>query len=218
MRGLMIEYDYLAVFFALNVIAYLIVHIPLGVRSILSDTKPAVRKQTSLKEFYTPLKFSLVFPIIVLTTVYFFIIFLFWPFYHLLFGSEFMGGWLLELPYSTSFQLIGMLVITAATIVNILGRIARGKSYISDGVPDELSTGSGHKVVRHPLYASYCYYFVGFQFVFQSYLTLPLLLGVFAYYSASKHEEKVLEREFGEEYREYQKKVGMLLPFVGRRK
>jgi len=214
----MIEYDYLAVFFALNVIAYLIVHIPLGVRSILSDTKPAVRKQTSLKEFYTPLKFSLVFPIIVLTTVYFFIIFLFWPFYHLLFGSEFLVGWLLELPYSTSFQFIGIVLITAATMINILGRIARGKSYISDGVPDELSKDLGHKVVRHPLYASYCYYFVGFQLVFQSYLTLPLLLGVFAYYSASKHEERVLEREFREEYREYQKRVGMLLPFVGMRK
>ncbi len=214
----MIEYDHLAVFLVLNVIAYIIVHIPLGVRSILSDTKPAVRKQTGLKEYYTPLKFSLVFPIIVLTTVYFFIVFLFWPFYHLLFGSEVLVGWLLELPYSTYFQLIGMGMITAATIVNILGRIARGKSYISDGVPDELSKDLGHQVVRHPLYASYCYYFVGFQLVFQSYLTLPLLLGIFAYYSASKHEEKVLEREFGDEYREYQKKVGMFIPFIGRRK
>jgi len=214
----MISHDHIAVFLALNVIAYMIVHIPLGVRSLLSDAEPAVRKQTSLKEHYTSWKWPIVFLIIVLTTVYFFIIFLFWPFYHLLFGSEFMGERLLELPYSTSFQLVGMLIITAATIVSILGRIARGKSYISDGVPDELSTGSGHRVVRHPLYASYCYYFIGFQLVFQSQLTLPLLLGVFAYYSASKHEEKVLERKFGEEYREYQKKVGMLLPFVGRRK
>jgi len=214
----MIEYDYLAVFLALNVIAYIIVHIPLGVKSILSDTKPAVRKQTSLKEYYTPWKFSLIFLIIVLTTFYFFMIFLFWPFCHILLGSDLMGRWLLELPYSTSFQLTGMGVITAATMINIFGRIARGKSYISDGVPDELSKDLGHKVVRHPLYASYCYYFVGFQLVFQSYLTLPLLLGIFAYYSASKHEEKVLEREFGNEYREYQKKVGMLLPLVGRRK
>ncbi len=214
----MIEYDYLAVFLALNVIAYLMVHIPLGVRSILSDTKPAVGKETSLKEYYTPWKFSLVFPIIVLTTVYFFIIFLFWPFYQLLFGSAFMSRWLIGIPYSTLFQLIGMGLITAATMINLFVRIARGKSYISDGVPDELSTGSGHKVVRHPLYASYCYYFVGFQLVFQSYLTLPLLLGIFAYYSATKHEEKVLEQEFGEEYREYQRKVGMLLPFFGRRK
>jgi len=214
----MIEYNYLAVFLALNVIAYIIVHIPLGVRSILSDSKTGVRKQTSLKEYYIPWKFSLVFPIIVLTTVYFFIIFLFWPFYHLLFGSEFMVRWSLELTYSTSFQLIGMGVITAATMINILGRIARGKTYISDGVPDELSKDLGHKVVRHPLYASYCYYFFGFQLVFQSYLTLPLLLGIFAYYSASKHEEKVLELEFREEYRDYQRKVGMLLPFFGRRK
>ncbi len=214
----MIDYDYLAVFLALNVIAYLIVHISLGIRSILSDTEPTMRKQTSLKEYYIPWKFSLVFPIIVLTTVYFFMIFLFWPFYHLSLGSDFMGRWLLELPYSTSFQLIGIVVITVASMINILGRIARGKNYISDGVPDELTTGSGHKVVRHPLYASYCYYFIGFQLVFQSYLTLPLLLGIFAYYSASKHEEKVLEREFGEEYREYQKKVGMLIPFIGRRR
>ncbi len=213
---LMIDHDHLALFLMLNFTAYIIVQIPLGIKTILSD-KDAVRKKTSLREYYPLRKWSVIFSIIVLATSYFFIIFIFWPFYHLLFGSQLIDRFLLGLPHSTSFQIIGMVIVTAATTINLLGRLARGEGYISDGVPDKLSTGSGHKVVRHPLYASYCYYFIGFQLIFQSYLTLPLLLGIIAYYSASKQEEKVLVQEFGQEYRDYQQKVGMLVPFVGRR-
>lgn len=211
----MLDHDTLAVFLAFNVVAYLIVHLPYIYKSLKRTSEGSVRR--SLRDSYSPLKGNIIISIIVLTTLYFFVIFLIWPFYHSLFGSEFLERWLVKLPFSTKFQLIGIVLVTAATAINLLGRIARGESYISDGVPEELSKDLGHKVVRHPLYASYCYYFVGFQFIFQSYLTLPLILGIIAYYSAAKKEEELLEEEFGEEYREYQREVGMLLPFLGKR-
>jgi len=211
----MLDHDTLAVFLAFNVVAYLIVHLPYIYKSLKRTSEGSVGR--SLRDSYSPLKGNIIISIIVLTTLYFFVIFLIWPFYHSLFGSEFLERWLVKLPFSTKFQLIGIGLVTAATAINVLGRIARGESYISDGVPEELSKDLGHKIVRHPLYASYCYYFVGFQFIFQSYLTLPLILGIIAYYSAAKKEEELLEEEFGEEYREYQREVGMLLPFLGKR-
>ncbi len=211
----MLDYDTLAVFLALNVGAYLIVHLPYIYKSLRRTSEEPGNK--SLRDSYSTIKGTIITSIIVLTTLYFFVIFLIWPFYQLLIGSEFFQRWVFPFPYSNTFQLIGIGSVIVATAVNNLGRIARGGSYISDGIPVELSKDLGHKLVRHPLYASYCYYFVGFQFIFQSYLTLPLLLGIIGYYSAAKKEEELLEEEFGEEYREYQKKVGMFLPFLGKR-
>ena len=51
-----------------------------------------------------------------------------------------------------------------------------------------------------------------------NYLLLPMILGIIGYYYTAKYEEKILEKEFGEEYQNYQRKVGMLIPFIGRKK
>ena len=52
----------------------------------------------------------------------------------------------------------------------------------------------------------------------QNFLLIPLILGIFGYYFTAKYEERILEKEFGEDYQSYQRKVGMLLPLIGRRK
>lgn len=208
----MMSFDLVAVYLMINIIVYLMIQLPFAYRSLKSGFGRV--SDRSLRKSYPPLGWTAVLIVVTLTTSYFFIVFFAWPFYHLFFNSEIMETTLISLPFSTPLQIIGMVLVGAATAVNIAGRVARGESYTSDGVPDELSIELGHRVVRHPLYASYCYYFLGFQFLFQSYLILPLLLGIFGYYSAAKKEEEVLVEEFGEDYKKYQKEVGMLIPFL----
>ena len=76
----------------------------------------------------------------------------------------------------------------------------------------------GFRLVRHPLYASYCYYFIGLPLAMFNYLLFPLILGIIGYYFTAIYEERILVEEFGEEYIEYRKKVGMFIPLIGKQR
>ena len=124
-----------------------------------------------------------------------------------------------NIPYvGNAIQIIGLILIGLGTSIASIGRISRGTKAISWGVPKELTKKWGFKIVRHPLYASYCYYFLGIPLAILNYILLPLVLGIFGYYYSAKYEEKILVQEFGDEYIEYQKEVGKLIPFIGKRK
>ncbi len=211
----MISYDIIAYFLAANAIIYIAIHLPLEMVSYRN--KGRKEKEDSGDHNIWNRSKATIF-VSTFSTFYFWIFFTIWPVYHFMFSSEFIKQYSYTLSYSTYFQIIGMALIIFATTVEILGRIERGKSAISWGVPSKLKTGLGQKIVRHPLYASYIYYFIAFQLIFQSLIFLPLLPGILGYYSIAKYEESILTYEFGDEYRNYQKKVGMLIPFMGRRK
>jgi protein-S-isoprenylcysteine O-methyltransferase Ste14 len=48
--------------------------------------------------------------------------------------------------------------------------------------------------------------------ILQNILILPLLIGIYGYYDLSKYEEAILLDHFGEEYSEYQNRVGRFFP------
>lgn len=78
-----------------------------------------------------------------------------------------------------------------------------------------LVTHGIYRYSRHPQYLGiYCIVF-GLLIMWPTFLTVlmfPVLGGM--YYRLARKEEGVMEAEFGEEYREYKKKTGMLLPFL----
>lgn len=210
----MISYDVLAYFIAANAIVYIAVHLPLEVLAY----KNKVSKQKEDSGNYDMWERSKATILVsTFSTIYFWIFFAIWPIYHFVFSSEFIKQFSYTFHYSTYLQIIGLILVLFATTVEIFGRIEKGKTAISWGVPSKLKTGLGQRIVRHPLYASYIHYFIAFQLIFQSFILLPLLPGILGYYSIAKYEESILTYEFGDDYREYQKKVGMLIPFLGRR-
>jgi protein-S-isoprenylcysteine O-methyltransferase Ste14 len=85
----------------------------------------------------------------------------------------------------------------------------------------------GHKIVktgayaysRHPLYSSRIACYVGLWLFFGNFAFLLLFAVLFPLlYLQAKLEEGLLTEMFGEEYGEYKKEVGMLLPRVFKRK
>jgi protein-S-isoprenylcysteine O-methyltransferase Ste14 len=67
--------------------------------------------------------------------------------------------------------------------------------------------------IRHPQYLGGLFAHIGISFLFSAWYSLlftPLI--VIIIYLISRKEEDELIREFGKEYRDYKKKVGMFLP------
>lgn len=213
----MISFNFLAYYIGSNALLYLLIHVPLDTLIIINRQE----KQKERAKSYPPWEKgkSFIKIITVLTSLYFWIFFICWPIFHLFGWDGFLFIFNFEILYvGIVMQYIGLILICAGTFIAIIGRIARGRKAISWGVPEELTTNLGFRIVRHPLYASYCYYFIGIPLLMQNYLLLPMILGVIGYYSTAKYEEKILEAEFEETYYEYQKKVGMLIPLIGKRK
>lgn len=73
-----------------------------------------------------------------------------------------------------------------------------------------------YKYMRHPMYTAFYMLIIGAWLALSNWMVG--VMSVFSWYIFCKvrimHEEKVLIKEFGDEYREYMKRVGSLLPKV----
>ena len=208
--------DTLAYYIGLNALFYLLIHIPLDILTLLNEKE---KRKTGAKS-YPPWEKGKFFTkiITILISIYFWIFFTGWPVAHFFkFDQDFLN-YNFEIPFGEAIRYIGLFLIGAGTFIAVMGRIARGRRAISWGVPEKLSTNLGFGIVRHPLYASYCYYFIGIPLAMQNYLLIPMIFGVIGYYSITVYEERILEEEFGDVYREYQRNVGMLIPFIGKKR
>lgn len=209
-------YDLSTYFIGSNALLYLLVHIPLD---ILTYTNKKERHKPGAEEYPPWSGQSIVKIVTIFTSIYFWVFFILWPILHFLNADNFFLFFNFTVPVvGIVFQYIGLVLIGFGTIIAIVGRASRGAAAISWGVPKELTTRGLFKVIRHPLYSSYCFYFVGIPLSMLNYLLIPLLLGIIGYSYTTKYEEEILVKEFGQEYQIYQSKVGMFLPFIGRKK
>lgn len=111
-------------------------------------------------------------------------------------------------------QMIGGIAILIGTVIAIFGRLSRWNRAFSWGIPNQLETKGIYNWVRHPLYSSYIFYFIGFPFLLLNLFLLPLVLGIPGYYYLSIYEESILLNHFPTEYAQYQKNVKRFIPFV----
>lgn len=87
-----------------------------------------------------------------------------------------------------------------------------------DDMPASIVTHGPYKVVRHPFYASFCMLLLGGAFIVPHYGSLlALASGVLLLSLTARREEKRLLRSaFGEQYAEYMRRTGRLVPGVGK--
>jgi protein-S-isoprenylcysteine O-methyltransferase Ste14 len=116
-----------------------------------------------------------------------------------LFVSIYLG---VILPISNIIILTGMFLIVFGW-----SRIFRAK--------DTLVTTGIYAHVRHPQYLGFLLLTLGINFLWTTFSTLilwPIL--ALLYYRLAKEEEKDIEAKFGEEYREYRRRVPMFIPHL----
>jgi len=111
-------------------------------------------------------------------------------------------------------QLLGASFISIGTIIAVLGRYSRWDRAFSWGIPTRLETRGMYQWIRHPLYSSYIFYFLGFPLLYLNPCFLFLLLGILGYYSITLYEEALLVKYFPEEYPLYQKRVKRFIPLL----
>lgn len=212
----LINYDIIAYFIGSNALLYLLIHIPID---IITYTNKKERYKAGAEEYPTWSGQNIIKIFTVFSSILFWLFFICWPILHLISADNFILFFNFTIPVvGEMLQYIGLVFVGLGSIIAITGRISRGVNAISWGVPKGLTIKGAFKVVRHPLYSSYCFYFIGIPLTMLNFLLIPLAIGIIGYYFTAKYEEEILVKEFGYEYQIYQSKVGMLLPFIGRKK
>lgn len=95
-------------------------------------------------------------------------------------------------------------LLARSGLKSVFGKIQESPHVISSGV---------FSLVRHPIYLGAILFYTGMVLLTLSLASAVLLLVIIAFYMfISRYEEKLLTKRFGDEYRDYMRKVPMLFP------
>ncbi len=113
-------------------------------------------------------------------------------------------------------MVLGLATMVAGAVVNVAGRVSLGRNWadqVTEYRDQSLVQQGAYALVRHPLYASLTWMFVGAALVYRNAVLLGATVLVFvpAMVLRARQEERLLEKRFPE-YDGYRRRVGMLLP------
>jgi protein-S-isoprenylcysteine O-methyltransferase Ste14 len=126
------------------------------------------------------------------------------------------------LEYKTDYQtirVIGLAFYIVFSWVQIWSTKTLGDNFSQDiAIKKEhhLVTNGPFKFIRHPQYLSQFLMDLGGAAATLSFILAPLaLIQIPFLFMRASMEDKLLEKHFGENFRSYKKKTGMIIPFVG---
>lgn len=119
--------------------------------------------------------------------------------------------------WRTVMLVVGLALMVLGAAFNVLGRVYLSSNWANQVRVYEgasLVTSGPFAIVRHPLYASLIWMFVGGALVYANVMALALTLGLFVpmMYVRARLEDAVLGEAFGEDFVAYRRCTGMLLP------
>lgn len=129
-------------------------------------------------------------------------------------------GWKIFPVFFEGIQIVGFFFVVLGITVSMSARMRLGSNWTHAAdyqikKQHVLVTEGVYRFIRHPIYTGLLLSLTGAELVAQSYLFLPVFIGMFMWsYTRGTREEKLLEEHFGNEYRFYKKRSKMLIPFV----
>jgi protein-S-isoprenylcysteine O-methyltransferase Ste14 len=111
---------------------------------------------------------------------------------------------------------IGLFLFLSGCTLHAWSVIVRGKYSVSWTMQKdhELIKSAPYSLVRHPSYLGYMLMIFGVTLIWRVWFTFFPLIAIPGYYMVSRREEHLLIKQFGNEYREYMKKVGGFIPKI----
>ena len=205
----MISPQVIALFMIGLLLLFFSVHIYMDIQMICSKRKSKIIRSPFTVPLYAEI-------LAALSSIIFWIAFLASPFFLCSGFKTAFAPVQLQCFYENLCQSAGLLFMLAGVLLASWGRVSRGVIAPSGPMPEdyELSTRGAYAIIRHPLYASYFLFFIGLPLVLLNILLVVCIVGIPGYYTVAKMEEKMLIDRFGDEYREYQKRVGMFIPKI----
>jgi protein-S-isoprenylcysteine O-methyltransferase Ste14 len=146
---------------------------------------------------------------------------LFWLAFWLLFGStshrsHHLG--LVVLPHSTAMAGLGLVLTVLGLLLAIWARVTLGGNWsgtVTFKEDHELIVRGPYALVRHPIYTALLLMFLGTALAIG---TVGALAGVpvlfLSFWIKFRQEEALMTEHFGDQYRDYMKRVKALIPFV----
>jgi protein-S-isoprenylcysteine O-methyltransferase Ste14 len=133
------------------------------------------------------------------------------------FGPRALGGWTAELPFPRACRMLGPVLMLAGGALLLAGLIRLGPGLTPLPYPKDNATlvDSGpYGLVRHPMYSGGIGLSIGWALLVCSWLTLAYVVVVFVFLDQkSRREETWLSGRFPG-YRDYQRRVRRLIPFL----
>lgn len=117
-------------------------------------------------------------------------------------------------------RIIGLGMFAIFSWAQVISYKSLGNSYAPDIVilkDHKLYTKGIYKFIRHPQYISQVLSDLGAGIAIMSYLVVPvvLLIEIPLFMMRAFVEEKLMEKHFKNEYVEYKKRSGFVIPFIG---
>lgn len=123
------------------------------------------------------------------------------------------------LPSDYTIRLSGLIVFILFSWVQILSIKTLGENYSQEILilrDHKLVTNGIFGIIRHPQYLSQILMDIGAAIALLSYLVLPVaLIEIPLLIMRGKLEEKLLAKYFKNEFTDYKRKSGFILPFIG---
>lgn len=118
-----------------------------------------------------------------------------------------------------TFRVIGLAFYITFSWVQIWSTKVLGDNFSQDIAikrDHHLVTKGPFKFIRHPQYLSQFLMDIGGAAATLSFILAPLaLIQIPFLFMRASMEDKLLEKHFGENFRSYKKKTGMIFPFIG---
>lgn len=117
-------------------------------------------------------------------------------------------------------RVIGLIVFIIFSWTQIWSFKYLGKNYSQEIIvrkDQELVTTGPFKLIRHPQYFSQLLSDLGAGFALGGFVVIPfvILLEIPLFILRAKKEEEILKQHFGDEFLNYKKQSGFMIPFIG---
>jgi protein-S-isoprenylcysteine O-methyltransferase Ste14 len=124
-----------------------------------------------------------------------------------------------ENPQFNILRLVGLVVYLCFSWIQIWSYKSIGESYSQEIVvfkDHKLADKGPFKIIRHPQYLSQILVDFGGAVATLSYVLLPIaIIQIPILFMRASFEEKLLKKHFKEEFEQYKKNRGFMIPFIG---